>query len=286
MTPASNPGRLRPSLDPWTGREHPRISPAGSALSDLAAGRLMPAPERGGMLPTGFARTVGIRETETAGPRSVEIRMLGDFSVTVDARETALPPSRKTRALLAYLAAADRPVRRERLCEIFWELPDDPRGALRWSLSRLRRIVGGAIRANRETVRLRRDMLSIDYDIVRNVRGLDPATLAAADLEAIADLFRGGFLDNLSMPRCPEFEAWRIAIAHEVEVFRLRALRSLIDRLRHEPVRALRHAHALLALCPDDRSLLAETWAFAEASRREVLIPSSPPARTPETVTG
>ena len=34
-----------------------------------------------------------------------------------------------------------RPYRRERLCEIFWENPDDPRGASRWSLSKIRPIV-------------------------------------------------------------------------------------------------------------------------------------------------
>lgn len=286
MTFASNCGRIRPSVDPWAGREHRRVGLAASHGPDLATGRFMPPSERGSATSRGGARAVAIGQAERAEPRSIEISMLGDFTVIEDAAEVALPASRKARALLAFLAAAERPVRRERLCEIFWELPDDPRGALRWSLSRLRRSLGGAIEANRETVRLRREILSIDYDVVRNARGLDPASLATTDLEAIADMFRGGFLDNLAMPRCPEFEAWRIGIAHEVEVFRLRTLRSLIDRLRHEPVQALRHAHALLALCADDPSILAETKALAEASRREIMVASARPARTPAIATG
>jgi DNA-binding SARP family transcriptional activator len=55
-----------------------------------------------------------------------------------------MPPSKKTRALLAFLAVTPRPQRRERLCEIFWDLPDDPKGALRWSLSKI-----GPVKANR-----------------------------------------------------------------------------------------------------------------------------------------
>ena len=186
-----------------------------------------------------------------------------------------LPPSRKTRALLAYLAAAERPVRRERLCEMFWEVPDDPRGALRWSLSRLRQALGDVIEASRETVSLRRDRVSVDYDAVRR---LGAVPLDVAELETRAALFRGGFLDDLSLPRCPEYEAWRVAVANEMQVVRLRLLRALVDRLRDAPERALPHANALRALDPEDLGLAAEVEALAEASRRRAVIPSVPPA--------
>ncbi|MFN3288551.1 MAG: hypothetical protein ACK40H_08880, partial [Sphingomonadaceae bacterium] len=62
----------------------------------------------------------------------VELRLLGPLQLVVGGREMTLPPSRKTRALLAFLAVERRPQRRERLCELFWDVPDDPRGALRW----------------------------------------------------------------------------------------------------------------------------------------------------------
>src|SRR5262249_42381059 len=71
----------------------------------------------------------------------LELCVLGEFKVFRDGAPLALPPSRKTRALLAYLAVVARPQRRERLCEMFWQIPDDPRGALRWSLSRIRQVV-------------------------------------------------------------------------------------------------------------------------------------------------
>src|SRR6478672_8896328 len=72
---------------------------------------------------------------------TLTIRVLGEFEVLKGKAQQSLPKSRKTRALLAYLILTGRRHRRERLCELFWDVPDDPRGSLRWSLSRLRSIV-------------------------------------------------------------------------------------------------------------------------------------------------
>ena len=79
-------------------------------------------------------------------PQPLEIRTLGGLAVIRDGESVTLPASRKTRALLAYLAVTARSHRRERLCELFWELPDDPRGALRWSLAKIRPLVDDAVR--------------------------------------------------------------------------------------------------------------------------------------------
>ncbi len=195
----------------------------------------------------------------------VEIRLLGVLSVLCRGTEVPLPPSRKTRALLAYLAATGRPVRRERLCELFWEVPDDPRGALRWSLSRLRQGLGDIFEANRETIALRPDRVAVDHGVVRSA-ALD--ALAVAELEAVAVSFRGAFLEDLSLPRCPEYEAWRVAQTNEMHVVHLRVLRSLVDRLRAEPERALPYANALSALDPEESALAADAAALADASRR------------------
>ena len=47
---------------------------------------------------------------------SLEIRVLGDFAVLRNGENVCLPPSRKTRALLAYLAVTNHPQHRDRLC--------------------------------------------------------------------------------------------------------------------------------------------------------------------------
>ena len=68
--------------------------------------------------------------TKGNADRQLKLAFLGDLRVFRGSQNVPLPPSKKTRALFAYLAVIQRPQRRERLCEMFWEIPDDPRGAL------------------------------------------------------------------------------------------------------------------------------------------------------------
>ena len=69
------------------------------------------------------------------------VLLLGPLQVMQNGASLNQPPSRKVRALLGYLAMAPRPVTREKLCELFWDVADDPRSELRWCLSKLRPLV-------------------------------------------------------------------------------------------------------------------------------------------------
>ena len=73
----------------------------------------------------------------------LQIHLLGELKLLSRGRALVLPPSKKTRALLAFLVATGRPHLRESLCDLLWEGPDDPRGALRWSLAKLRPLLDG-----------------------------------------------------------------------------------------------------------------------------------------------
>lgn len=68
----------------------------------------------------------------------LRVRMLGSMIIARDGSRLELPASRKVLALFAYLALAPHPVGRSRLCELLWDIPNDPRGELRWCLSKLR----------------------------------------------------------------------------------------------------------------------------------------------------
>src|ERR1700681_4520493 len=92
--------------------------------------------------------TVGISvETHKPRPRPREpsgglaIRLLGEIKVDRGAITVALPASKRTRALLGFLAATAKPQPRQALCDLLWDGPDDPRAALRWSLTKLRPLV-------------------------------------------------------------------------------------------------------------------------------------------------
>src|SRR5918993_1393031 len=71
----------------------------------------------------------------------LQIRVLGPLRVLRAGHEVALPRSRKVRVLLALLALEPAPVTRSRLCDLLWDVPNDPRGELRWCLSKLRALL-------------------------------------------------------------------------------------------------------------------------------------------------
>src|ERR1700760_2451726 len=78
---------------------------------------------------------------EMANPPADRVLLLGPLQVIQNGVPLSQPPSRKVRALLGYLAMTPRPVSREKLCELFWDVADDPRSELRWCLSKLRQLV-------------------------------------------------------------------------------------------------------------------------------------------------
>ena len=114
-----------------------------------------------------------IGEKPQAAKPQADLGVIGSLEIFRDGERIELPQSKKTRALLAYLAVTARPQRRERLCEMFWEVPDDPRGALRWSLSKLRPVLGDALEAEHETVTVNSAAVGLDYRRVRDTLSAD-----------------------------------------------------------------------------------------------------------------
>jgi DNA-binding SARP family transcriptional activator len=110
---------------------------------------------------------IAVEMDEPAGDGSaLELRLLGPMSVRRAGRSVALPASRKVRALLAYLALATQPVARSQLCELLWTVPNDPRGELRWCLSKLRSVIDepGRPRIQAHDDRIRLELADCDVD--------------------------------------------------------------------------------------------------------------------------
>jgi DNA-binding SARP family transcriptional activator/predicted ATPase len=191
----------------------------------------------------------------------LQLRVLGELEVIRDGTVLALPPSKKTRALLAYLALSQRPMRREHLCELLWEIPDDPRGSLRWSLSKIRKLVDDQhlprIIADRNQVAFDPSDVAIDLQelhwLVENAG--DDTPLEA--LEQAAQNYQGGFLEGLELPNFHSFYTW--CIGHREQACRSQAalLRALVARLEATPEQALEYANRLVSLLPEDESARA-----------------------------
>jgi pimeloyl-ACP methyl ester carboxylesterase/DNA-binding SARP family transcriptional activator len=190
----------------------------------------------------------------------LQIKVLGELAVLRDAQEIVLPASKKTRALLAYLAVVNRPQRRDHLCQMFWDAPDDPRASLRWSLSKLKRAIDqdqydAYFQTGRDSVFLDTGRFDLDLSHVTHIRTQDVRSLDTAKLLELAAEFRGRFLEGLELPRCPVFEAWRTFHADALDRTRSLIRRTLIERLRSEPERALPFARVLLAMDPNDEQV-------------------------------
>ncbi len=113
----------------------------------------------------------------------LKVRLVGELALFDGGRELPLPASRKTRALFAYLLLSNTPVRRERLCEIFFDVPNDPRAALRWSLTKLRSTLGDRsdlLITEREEVGL--DSSGFVTDVAEVEAMLDAPHLPAGDV--------------------------------------------------------------------------------------------------------
>lgn len=157
----------------------------------------------------------------------LRLTVLGDLRLWRGPDPVALPPSRKTRALLAYLALTARPHRRERLCEIFWDLPDDPRGSLRWALSKIRALVNTdrpRVKADRERVSLTFDPAEVDLLDIRRLLQPSAPGLAPDRLKQIADGLGHPLLDGLELPHSDAFSAWLAAEREDVSRLRLSVL--------------------------------------------------------------
>ena len=202
----------------------------------------------------------------------LELRFLGEFEVLREGQPQPLPPSRKTRALLAYLCLQPRRFRREHLCELLWEIPDDPRGSLRWSLSKLRRLVDDRQRtrvaADRNSVGIDPVDVSIDVRDMRALVAGGLVSVATGQLEQAAARYRGNFLEGLEFSNFLAFHAWCVSERERALRDGAAVLSELIRRLRDEPGRAVSHARALVGLFPYEESCRATLIRLLNAARQ------------------
>jgi TolB-like protein/DNA-binding SARP family transcriptional activator/uncharacterized protein YukE len=148
-------------------------------------------------------------------PKSLTVRMIGALALHHGDAALKFPASRKVRALFAYLALAPRPVPRAQLCELFWDVPNDPKGELRWCLSKIRGLIDSPRRKRVLTSdgAIHLDLADCDVDALIVARAADAgvATLSATTQRELLARFAGEFLEGLEVARSPAFNAWLTA---------------------------------------------------------------------------
>jgi pimeloyl-ACP methyl ester carboxylesterase len=160
----------------------------------------------------------------------LEIGLLGGLSVRRAGKPVKLPASRKARAMLVFLLLTGKPQHRERLCDLFWEGPDDPRGALRSAIWKLRRLLNDPeaerIVADREWVRFEPVAVNVDYTSLTERAQRDEA-LAGEEFADVRAALDQPLLAGLDLPDHPEYQAWLSAMRDEAETLRARLLPDL-----------------------------------------------------------
>lgn len=204
---------------------------------------------------------------------SLVVRLFGTLLIERDGRALPLPASRKTRAILGFLALAPRPVSRQRLCEMFFDLPDDPRAALRWSLSKLRPLLDSddktRLVSERDTLRIdfagaEVDALAVQaLDALRDLEASDPGNCLA-----LLELMQGELLEDCELPDRPEYTAWLEAQRQECRMIAFRLARHLADTAEGEE--RVSYLRRLLMLDPADEGAVAALAAtLVQAGRRD-----------------
>jgi pimeloyl-ACP methyl ester carboxylesterase/DNA-binding SARP family transcriptional activator len=139
---------------------------------------------------------------------------------------------------------------------MFWGVPDDPRAALRWSLSHLRPLIDDGdcrrIIADRESVGLDLGCVTVDISSLRSAARGGIELMSTEALCEAAQALESEFLEGLDLPDCQEFAIWCAAQREETRRLRGRVLAALVARLEDVPEEALPFARTLSLLEPDN----------------------------------
>src|SRR3989475_946227 len=175
----------------------------------------------------------------------LRVRLLGRPGLEHDGESRRLE-GYKPWALLTYLLLESRAPTHRELADLLWSEADDPLGAVRWSLSQVRKAIKPPAEIGERDGRIKIDAEVAVADAGELLRG-------EGDELSIDDLVRGELLEGMSFGEAPSFDTW-------LQVQRARTATAAADALRwaatllshREPDRALALAERALRSEPFD----------------------------------
>ena len=99
------------------------------------------------------------RSGRTRGEGPLDVQLLGPWRSAGTASRWRCRHRARCVRCIAYLSVAPHAVSRSQLCELLWDVPNDPRGELRWCLSKLRSVLD---EPGRRRVETRGDTVKLD----------------------------------------------------------------------------------------------------------------------------
>ena len=199
------------------------------------------------------------KHSEQAATRAtLDVRLLGPLTVSRGGTPLVLPASRKVRGLIAYLALSDAGVGRSTLCDLLWDVPNDPRGELRWSLSKVRSVLD---EPDRHRVEASKDRVALDLsDCPVDAIEIDKALQTGAGpplglerLRAIEKRFGGVFLEGMQIEAAPQFNNWLVTQRHRFRTNHIAVIAQLVNALPQGADERFLHLQNWLQLAPFDR---------------------------------
>ncbi len=141
----------------------------------------------------------------------IKLHLLGAPRIVVEGAPRRLPYQKAT-ALLAYLTVTASPRSRESLATLLWGDVDDQRAqnSLRNALYVVRRDLEPAspLVVSQRQVRLNWDEVWLDVERFKQPIQAEEGAASANELSEALALWRGPFLDGLSVKGAPEFDDW------------------------------------------------------------------------------
>ena len=179
---------------------------------------------------------------------ALRVRLLGRPGLEHDGASRRLE-GHKPWALLTYLLLEPRAPTRRELADLLWSETDDPLGAVRWSLSQVRKAMNPPAEIGERDGRIKIDAEVLVVDAGELLRG-------EWDENSIDDLVRGELLEGMSFGDSPSFDTWLQVQRARVATSAADALRWAATLLSHrEPDRALALVERALRSDPFDDGL-------------------------------
>jgi len=202
------------------------------------------------------------------------LHTLGSFQLNSLETGASIRLRRKPRALLAWLAA-DSPQPRSALMDTFCANAQAPNRALNVLLSRIRQAAPGILLTKRHSVTLNHALVATDLALFTEALSDYLPSTSLPDLKTAVSLYRGEFLEGMTLPDAPEFELWLLYQRTHTRRLLERGLLELAQRVsqKRDYDAAIHYAHQLLQTNPlfeEAHALLV--WLYAQTGQREAAL--------------